>query len=1221
MIVNIEKKSYQVNENEFIKKEIQEYCNLNILNELGDIEKRIGLIRDISKDLNIEHVFYLNPTHGGFLPIQCSNFIKNNTVIYDVNTIESFKTHIDNINTNIKNINNGFNKINLILQDEGINNYLKHINHAKILYCENVSNVNIENYINKNNSEHLIVISPQNDYLDTIYLNSYVLKNSNIVIYVPSNYNFNFYISFRYYIDDNDKEQQEQEEKKKQFKNKNHIKRVLNYDNLIHLCIMVKNGGEPFETMLTENIHLIDKWTILDTGSTDNTIDTINKLLSRKKGTLYKESFINFRDSRNRLLEIAGNTCKYTLMLDDTYHIKGNLRYFLNLVRGDQFCDSFSLYIKSDDVEYASNRILKSNRQLKYLYRIHEVIQFENNINVIIPFNVSHIIDERYDSMETRTMNRKLLDIKLLFEELIEDPDNPRTHYYLGQTYNLLEDYENAFKWMMERVNHKNEGFLQERVDACFEAARIANFKLNKSWNEVEPIYMKAFELDKERPDTVYFLGIHYYLENNMKVAYDYLKLAYNIGYPQHKQYSLKPNLSFYYVPKFLARVCYLIEDYKLGEECSRFFLTHNSESDVLNDDHKHINDYHEMLSWHLIYMNLNKCPPKTSLIQNIMTDKYKITKSKKLLCFVADGGYESWSGSTILNKGVGGSETYIIEMARYIQQNGEYNVIVFCNCTEPEIFEGVQYLPLNEYYIYVNTNYVDVCIVSRFTQYLPVAFKGHVENVYLVLHDVSPIGNVIPMNDSKLRKIFCLTEWHVASVSKEFLQLKDIIEPFYYGIDIKLFEKYKNIPKKHYKFIYSSFPNRGLLPLLQMWPKIYKTQPLSSLDLFCDIDGKWVNETEPSQMKEIKRLFNEYKSHETNYNIVYHGWVDKETLTKHWCESDIWFYPCIFSETFCLTALEAAISKTFIITNGLAALQNTVGNRGIIIEGNPLTQEWQELAFNEIIKYITQSQSNHSVYNVEICTTKNKLINMNYDWANNLTWKNRADTFVDLLDKYNVNTNINKNFIRQINNISNLNYADMYNWTNDLPNGHKQYFLDVIDYFNKKHSIKNIQPEILEIGVYSGTSLINILNLIPNSVGTAIDKWENYKETNLSSSMIENNIENVFYDNLKSSGFDNRVIVIKGNSCDVLLDLIKQNKSFDFIYVDGSHLLLDAYTDIFLSWELLKTGGILAIDDVQYNSEQLLESPFKAVEHFMNQYNGQYKILHLNYRAFLEKI
>ncbi len=37
--------------------------------------------------------------------------------------------------------------------------------------------------------------------------------------------------------------------------------------------------------------------------------------------------------------------------------------------------------------------------------------------------------------------------------------------------------------------------------------------------------------------------------------------------------------------------------------------------------------------------------------------------------------------------------------------------------------------------------------------------------------------------------------------------------------------------------------------------------------------------------------------------------------LEDAWKTADIWFYPCTFMETFCLTALEAAKSKTFVIT------------------------------------------------------------------------------------------------------------------------------------------------------------------------------------------------------------------------------------------------------------------------------------------------------------------
>jgi hypothetical protein len=98
-----------------------------------------------------------------------------------------------------------------------------------------------------------------------------------------------------------------------------------------------------------------------------------------------------------------------------------------------------------------------------------------------------------------------------------------------------------------------NAGFIQERVDALFESARIANFKLNKPWIECEELYNKCYKVDESRPEALYFIGIHYYLENNFSIAYDYFKRAFEIGYPEHCQHSLKPTLSFHFLPKFLV--------------------------------------------------------------------------------------------------------------------------------------------------------------------------------------------------------------------------------------------------------------------------------------------------------------------------------------------------------------------------------------------------------------------------------------------------------------------------------------------------------------------------------------------------------------------------------------------------------------------------------------------------------------------------------------------
>lgn len=959
MIKHVNNKKYKVFSNEFEIVPHKEYNNLKIFKTLGIYERLISFLSEIKNiDDNISQLICINTTHGGFIPIECSKMYKQ---------IFLFETNInqeDNILSNKKlhNIENIYlNEMDQFIQ-----------NNINIVFAENSKDIPCE--MLERFLQNSIIITD----LDIRIINNqnyikYELTNSNYIVYLNHNFENCFKTYFNTYI----------------------VNYTLNYDNLINLCIMVKNGGPQFEQMLIDNLSIIDRWTILDTGSTDNTIDTINKILvGKKSGNLYKERFINFCDSRNMLLELAGTVCKFNIMLDDTYVVEGNLRSFLNEVRGDQYSNSFTLIVKSNDTQYGSNRIIKSESGLKYMYRIHEVITDKNNINIIIPENKACICDKRFDYMEKRTMERKNLDLKLLYEELEEDPMNPRTYYYLAQTYNLLEEYEKAYNFFLKRAEFINCGFIQERFDAIFEAARLANFKLNKNWSICLELYEKALKIDETRPETFYFIGIHYYLENNYKEAYAYLKQGFEVGFPTQCQYSLKPSLSFHFLPKFLTRICYEIEDYTLGERASYFFLTNNT---------KDSEDYYEILSWYNIYKKINMYNgPKIPTIR-------KITE-KPLFCFVADGGFEPWTGSTILTTGVGGSETYIIEMARWIQQMGKFNVIVFCNTPngESETFEEVEYKNLKYYYEFINTNYVHTCIVSRFSEYLPVTFKGWCENVYLVVHDLTTSGIVIPI-DKKLKNIFCLTEWHVDYFTQIFPLLKNITVPFYYGLNNN-FKKTNTDAKIPYKFIYSSFPNRGLLILLQMWPKIYNHQPLASLHIYCDINGKWVNNYASEQMIEIRKLLDEYKRYDNNLNIHYYGWVSKNELAEAWKTSDIWFYPCTFMETFCLTALEAASSKTFIITNDLAGLQNTVGDRGVIIKGDATTTVWQEEALKQIFFYLNE-------INIK---NKNELVEKNFKWTSKLTWEAQANK---LINEYILNySNINLNNI-----LNNVIYINLY--------------------------------------------------------------------------------------------------------------------------------------------------------------------------------------------------
>jgi hypothetical protein len=337
--------------------------------------------------------------------------------------------------------------------------------------------------------------------------------------------------------------------------------------------------------------------------------------------------------------------------------------------------------------------------------------------------------------------------------------------------------------------------------------------------------------------------------------------------------------------------------------------------------------------------------------------------------------------------------------------------------------------------------------------------------------------------------------------------------------------------------------------------------------------------------------------------NIYYHGWVNKQVLAESWLTADIWFYPCTFMETFCLTALEAALTKTLVITNNLAALQNTVGHRGVIIKGEPIETEWQEKALSKIKKYLDPANK----------SLKNELIKKNYEWALTLSWESQAKKLLDehiLLEK--------------------LEHKGMYNWTNDLPFDHKKFFLEAIQYFNNNYTkVQNGKTiKVLEVGTYTGISLINIVKLIPNSFGFGIDRWSNYIEGDLNKNVeILNNmdkleVEKSFYKNIAVEGLTDRIHGIKGDSYEVLFEMMKENKMFDFIYVDGSHLSFDCYSDLIISWRLLENGGILAIDDYLYNMEgDVVDSPFEGINHFLNKFQKEIKILHKGYRVFLQKI
>jgi len=152
-----------------------------------------------------------------------------------------------------------------------------------------------------------------------------------------------------------------------------------------------------------------------------------------------------------------------------------------------------------------------------------------------------------------------------------------------------------------------------------------------------------------------------------------------------------------------------------------------------------------------------------------------------------------------------------------------------------------------------------------------------------------------------------------------------------------------------------------------------------------------------------------------------------------------------------------------------------------------------------------------------------------------------------------------------------------------------------------------------LEIGVYEGRSFFWVLDNIltdPSSRATAIDTFDIY---------LGHDPEKVFRDNLRRSGHESKVTVIKGSSRDKLRGL--PPNSFDLIYVDGDHSSKSVLMDAVFSWDLLKEGGLIIFDDYDWPHPIPMEMrPAFALDVFQTLMSDEYQVVVRRYQLILRK-
>jgi len=183
-------------------------------------------------------------------------------------------------------------------------------------------------------------------------------------------------------------------------------------------------------------------------------------------------------------------------------------------------------------------------------------------------------------------------------------------------------------------------------------------------------------------------------------------------------------------------------------------------------------------------------------------------------------------------------------------------------------------------------------------------------------------------------------------------------------------------------------------------------------------------------------------------------------------------------------------------------------------------------------------------------------------------------------------------------------------NWF--LGNKTEEDFGRLLQEFKGKKNLK-----FLEIGSFCGNSAAwTIENILTDKASTltCVDPWNGniaHEEFKFS------DVEAAFDEQLEP--FKEQLIKQKAYSDEWLMK--NRSKQYDFIYIDGDHMPQAFMSDALLSWELLKPGGIMAIDDYGWTHPRGPQyNPRAAIDMFVSMYSDHIEILEKGWQVWIRK-
>ena len=529
-----------------------------------------------------------------------------------------------------------------------------------------------------------------------------------------------------------------------------------------YMCLnmIVKNEAHIIKESLEALYKHIDYYVINDTGSTDDTIQTIKNFFNEKNipgeviehefrtctchtGIYKKYDFFHFGWNRTFALDCCIGKSEYIFVMDADDLPMGNFSIPKNLDK-----DYYSLKF-GDYICYHRPQIFKNDKSIGWFYNggLHEIIDSfkQNTTNEVLQGD--YYIDSRRLGDRSKDPNKYLNDAKR-FEILLKDePDNERYVFYCANSYFDHGDFISAIKWYEKKIKISK---IYEEVYYSHMKIAWSKQELKKTWNDIEKSFLNATDCYKYRSEALYYIAEHYLNTKEYKKAYEYAKKASKIKLSKFATLFINKSVYDWRIKDAIAQSAY-----NLGKYIEAATLYREILDEKLHDK----NDFDDLK------LALKECEEKIS------------DQNKQTVCFYLGNEYLVHNNAT----------HKIINHAMHF-----YKVIIVGNKVDPYCVDNVVILSVDQYKKTENFEHIDYfIIVNNLNFYYDT--KNKYDKIILIQYDDEfhvrlDNGSIIGIhNHIKLNELF-----------KNITKILTINENLNdnYGIDnvIMLNDEYHNI-------------------------------------------------------------------------------------------------------------------------------------------------------------------------------------------------------------------------------------------------------------------------------------------------------------------------------------------------------------------------------------------------------------------------------------------